>query len=204
MADTTATNLPSPNPDVVVLRIELSNDIIYALIGLILGPLGWWGALFMVWEPDFRAITADVRGSWLLALTIDNLGPVPLAIGFAVFGLWMTCLGVGGAWRLIDRRAAVTADRDGLHFHPSLCRSPVVWREVTKVITARRGPGQIRIVLARRFWSTFVWQTGHTIQLNNVALGLSSRKARETVNAMKALAPDQFKRPRGRSKPAAS
>jgi hypothetical protein len=172
----------------IELRTTKTNDFCLALTGLVLGSMVPFGGA-SVWSPYFSRDARDVRGGAILVSVYDALGPAPLAAGFALFGLWLLCIGIGGAWRLIDRRPAILADGKGLQFHPSVCLNPVSWSEVRYIRNVEGPPAQVRIGLGRRFWSPLAWLTATSIRLNRIALGLSVREAREIVRQLKALAP---------------
>lgn len=176
----------------VEMRTTKANDICLALVGSILGPLELWGAVAWVWAPDFAHSARDVRGGAILVWINNTFGPVPLSVGFGLFGFWLLCTGVGGVWRLVDRRPAISADTDGLSFHPSVCGRSVPWGQVRYVRDVEGRPAQIRIGLARRFWSPLAWITATSVRLNRVALGMSEREAREVVRELKALSQGQF------------
>jgi hypothetical protein len=122
----------------------------------------------------------------------DTFGPAPLSIGIGLFGFWLLCTGIGGIWRLVDRRPAILASTDGLRFHPSVCGRVLPWREVRYIRDVEGTPAQIRIGLARRFWSPLAWITATSVRLSRIALGLSEREAREVVRQIEAFAPEQF------------
>ena len=192
MTNTEATE--PPGREQVVFRTTRGNDITLAVVGLILGALLFFEGTYAVLLPGYRHDLAGARGGSLFLLIFDLFGPIPLSLGFGICAFYAICTGTGGAWRLVDRRAAVTADRAGIHFHPSVCGRPVSWREVRDVKSTDGRPGQIRIDLRRRFWSPLAGSTGKSIRLNRRALGISVREARTMVKAMKGLAPDQFRR----------
>lgn len=183
----------------VELRTTKASDICFALIGSILGPLELWGAASWVWSSDFNHSARDVRGGAIFVWINNTFGPLPLSIGFGLFGFWLLCLGIGGVWRLVDRSPAISASAEGLRFHPSVCRRFMPWSEVRYVRDVEGRPAQIRIGLARRFWSSLAWMTGTSVRLNRVALGLSEREAREVVRELKALSHGQVV-PRRQSK----
>lgn len=176
----------------VELRTTKANDICLTLVGAILGPLELWGALAWVWSPDFDRTARNVRGGALLIWVRDTFGPAPLSIGIGLFGFWLLCTGIGGVWRLIDRGPAISADTDGFRFHPSVCARSVPWEQVRYIRDVEGTPAQIRIGLARRFWSPLAWITARSVRLNRIGLGLSEREAREIVRELKALSHGQF------------
>jgi hypothetical protein len=95
--------------------------------------------------------------------------------------VYLACLGLGGLWRLADRRPAIHADRDGLKFHPSIHSAPVSWNEVRSVRLTDALPPEVKISLTRRFWSPLAWLTSRSVSLNIIALGLTQREAQEKV-----------------------
>jgi hypothetical protein len=117
---------------------------------------------------------------------------MPLVIGFGLFGFWLLCGGIGGIWRLVDRRPAIAADPVGVRFHPSICARSIPWNEVRYIQDVEGRPAQIRVGITRRFWSPFAWASATSIRLNRIAVGLSETQAREVVQKLKDFAPDQF------------
>jgi len=176
----------------VEVRTTKASDICFALVGSILGTLELWGALSWVWSSDFSHSVQGARGGAIFVWINNTFGPVPLSIGFGLFGFWLICLGVGGIWRLVDPSPTISASADGLRFHPSVCGRSILWSEVQYIRDVEGRPAQIRIGLATRFWSLLAWMTGTSVRLNRIALGLSEREAREVVRELNAISQGQI------------
>lgn len=173
-------------PASVEIRTTRANDIALGICGVLLSPLWLWGVAGGMWH----ATRDDMfgRGAWLAVPFYDVFGWRGVVVVTAVLAFWVTCLGMGGAWRICDRRSALIADGDGVRFHPSIGPSLVPWSEVQSIRWVRKAtPPEIEVRLNRRFWSVWNWITSPKVRLNHIAIGLSQREASNRVKALKAL-----------------
>lgn len=173
-------------PSSVEIRTTLGNDIALGLCGLLLSPLWVWGVAGGMWH----ATRDDMygRGAWLAVPFYEFFGWRGVVGAMAALAFWVTCLGVGAAWRIYDRSSAVIADGDGVRFHPSIGPSLVPWSGVQSIRWVDKAtPPEIEIRLNRRFWSLWNWITSPKVRLNHIAIGLSQQEASNRVEALTAL-----------------
>lgn len=174
------------HPASVEIRTTRANDITLGLCGLLLAPLWLWGVAGGMWH-----LTRDDmhgRGAWLALPFYDVFGWRGVVAVTAVLAFWVTCLGIGAAWRMYDPRSTVSADDDGIRFHPSIGPSLVPWSEVQSIRWVTKAvPPEIEVRLHRRFWSLWNWITSPKVRLNHIAIGLSQHQASERVKAMNVL-----------------
>jgi hypothetical protein len=181
----------------VELRTTRFTDISLGVAGSVLGPLLILAAFALVLWPDPPIDAHDTQPAQnpiVLALT---------AITTGVAGFWLLCTGIGGIWRLVDRRPALVADSDGLHFHPSLCGRSIAWaqiRSVRSMWVGRYTYPQIKIELTQRFWSPHAWITSTSVRLNLAGLEQVRRDVRAIVRELKSVSQGRFV-PRVQSEP---
>jgi len=155
----------------IVLRTTRLSDLVYVLVGLGLGLSSFWRSLTELWPGRFAGWPDVIFGLLYLAVGIVFLG-----------------IGLGGAWRLADRRPALVATAEELSFHPSLRLSPVRWTEITGLHIVERRYFELQIDFARRFLSLQVWPLGRSLRISLWALGLEPKEARAMIRRIKALA----------------
>jgi hypothetical protein len=168
----------------VAIYTTRANDVALATIGILLGSLGLWGGCVGMWHAtpaDFQG----VRGEGFVRLLFSIFGPQGMAVAAGLLGVWASCLGVGGIWRLLRPGPAVVADGEGIKFHPSIGPKIARWIDVRSIRWVRRAPGEIEINLNLRTWSFWNWTTSKRIRLNHVAIGLSWKEAAMIVRAMR-------------------
>lgn len=184
------------HPPPVEIRTTRANDIALGLCGMLLAPLWLWGVAGGIWH-----LTRDDmhgRGAWLAPPFYDVFDWRGVVAATAVLAFWVMCLGVGAAWRMYDPRSTVSADDDGIRFHPSIGPSLVPWSEVQSIRWVGNAvPPEIEVRLRHRFWSLWNWITSPKVRLNHIAIGLSQHQASERVKAMKNLC-DARRRPASR------
>ena len=117
-----------------------------------------------------------------------HTGPLTDYAMLIAIGFWGLCTFVGASWRLVDKKPAVSAEKAGLFFHPSIHTGPVYWGQVNSISIKPGGmsgtSGIIKIKIDHRFWSTWSWFTGRTVEFNTTALGVPYDEASGTVAAM--------------------
>lgn len=153
-------------PAKLELRTTVTSEVCYVIIGLVIGlPMFGAGLAFLVlglWSALFgeNALLRQWGGGEPLATAAT--GGLELGLGW-----WMGLLGVGGAWRLIDRRPAVVGDASGLRFHPSFHPYPLAWSQVVSVRqrSGGRGATLVSVVVERRFWSTWACVTDKAVTI---------------------------------------
>ncbi len=156
--------------EAIVFRTTVASDIILALIGLgtatacgfVLATGGYFDVAREMGSPPWMNLTI-----WVVVVLVI---------------LDFMAMGVGGAWRLIDRRPALEADAAGVRLHPSLHASPVAWSRLRAV-----GFAQSSLVLEfeSRFWSAATWATGRRVKLTQAALNLKPDVAQAGVTRMR-------------------
>jgi hypothetical protein len=175
-----------PYPTVVELRTTKVSDVFLAVAGSILGLLAFWAAFASIWSPDLSHVARDGPGE--VSLVRDAFGLLLIYIGEGVAGFWLLCTGIGGIWRLVDRSPAILADSEGLRFHPSICGRSFTWEQVRYIRNVEGyKTAQIRIGLARRFWSPLAWISSTSVRLNWVVFGLTGRDGRTVVRELKSI-----------------
>lgn len=165
-----------------VLRIKRSCEWTYVIVGFLGFVLFSWGII------DFRDLSLEslegARFGQLAIALFYIIGPN----GFRIIAVVVAALSgatCGGAyWRLRDSRPSLTANSDGLTFHPSIFPRPLRWSEVQNVeITADR-PTQLRIYLPHRALSLYLPTSGTSVRIPIMVTGWTYREARQRVGQM--------------------
>jgi hypothetical protein len=175
----------------IEIRTTRAFDLTIGACALLLAPLGIWGAGGGMWHVSRDSMYG--RGSWLAVPFYDTFGWRGVVVAVALLAFWMTCNGVGAAWRLWDRRPATLASEAGIQFHPSIGPSLVPWSDVSSIRwVANATPPEIEIRLSRRFWSPWNWATSPKVRFNHRAIGLSDAEAASRVRELRALMHQQL------------
>lgn len=173
------------HPADLIVTTTKANDIA-SLFGGLFAPIFVWGSLDSIGgQPaeDFES----VRGGLVLFAVQEMLGWPVLTAGFLFLSAYLAFIGAGAAWRLMDRRPAISAGVGGLAFHPSIRASPVPWEQVRSIRLASRGSTKFEITFVRRFWSVLAWTTSRRVSLYVGGLGLTVRDAANLAKQMNAL-----------------
>lgn len=96
----------------------------------------------------------------------------PVTVFLAAMTVWLCARGFGALWRALDRRPMLVADRNGLTFHPALCREAVAWRDVRRLYQAGwQSPYTLAFDLKRRIWAVEAPWTARRVRIGALYLG---------------------------------
>jgi hypothetical protein len=159
-------------------------DPIVATIALPLTLLATW---VVIWGHVSPADFEGVQGGAYFLLLYRLFGPAGPLTAMALFIVWFGSVGVGAAWRTLDRRPVLVADADGLALHPSFARDRVPWREVERIVFTGSNPGCLEFRLTRRIWTVSAPLTSTRLRIDRNLLGLSTREVRRLVPRLNRL-----------------
>lgn len=131
------------------------------------------------------ATPTGARGEWFVLFIDREFGVTTVRLLVALMGFWSACIGLGALWRLKDRHHALSADRNGITLHPSLCPKALRWSDVESVMLTGRRPARIEVKTKKRFWSFASPFTSKTIDLNLWAADSTYRTASAAVAQMR-------------------
>src|SRR5690348_6682558 len=154
----------STAPARVEIRTRAGSDWTPVVVGLVI----FLDAAFVLATSSASdwATPAGTRGEWLVLFVDREFGVTAVRLLVGVLGLAFGMVGLGALWRLKDGRRALSADADGIRFHPSLCPKPVPWSDVESVTLAGSRPAKVEVRLKRRFWSLARPFTSSSVELN--------------------------------------
>ena len=181
-------NLSTPldigTPDVVKLHSKRGIDITVAAIWLPLALLDIWCVLFVRITPD---IFEDVRGGGVFLLVYSMFGPAGPIVALLLFAVWFASMGLGSAWRALDRRPILVADAQGVTFHPAFFNGFMPRRDIARIGIGGRDPANLDFALHRRIWTVESPWTALRVRLGLNYLGLGTRQARQLVPRLNRL-----------------
>ncbi len=176
-----------PDPavaDVIELHAKRSVDIIVAALMLPLAFGQVWLALFVRVTPD---TFEGLRGGWIFLLIYSAFGPTGPAVVLLLCGVWFGSMGLGSAWRALDRRPALVADAEGVTFHPAFFDGFMPWGDVRRIGIGGVAPSNLEFSLNRRIWAVESPLTALRVRMGLNYLGLSTREARRLVPRLNRL-----------------
>jgi hypothetical protein len=174
---------PGPS-NAVVLSSKLGVDVTTAMIALPFTLLGIWCAAFGPATPD---AFEGVRGGWAFIYLYALFGPAGPAGAFLLFGVWFGSMGLGSAWRAMDRRPLLIADAEGVTFHPAFFNGFLPWESITHIKIAGSGPAKLEFGVDRRVWAVESPLSAKRVRLALNYLGLSHKQAQDLVPHLKRL-----------------
>jgi hypothetical protein len=166
----------------VEIRTRASSDWIWVVVGSVI----FFDAAFVLATSSASdwATPTGARGEWLVLFVDREFGVSAVRMLFAVFGLAFGCCAFGALWRLKDGRHALSANANGISFHPSLYRRPLRWSDVESV-TLATWPTKIEVRLEKRFWSLAQPFSSKTVVLHLRGIDSSYHTASSAVADMR-------------------